>query len=87
MLINIKNLFEAAGLENPRPTDKALKEMGVSRKRYTQLMENVYKSPITVSELEGIKRWITNITEMEPEQVVGEVQHANALAESLGMSK
>lgn len=85
--INIKHLFESAGLENPRPTDKALEEMGLSRKRFTQLTENVYKSPITVTELEGIKRWVSNITEMDPEQVVGQVEQANALAESLGMSK
>ncbi len=87
MQINIKNLFESAGMENPRPTEKALEEMGISRKRYTQLLENVYKSPITVSELEGIKRWITNITDIDPEQVVGQVEEPNALAESLGMSK
>lgn len=87
VLINIKNLFESAGLENPRPTEKALEEMGLSRRRFTQLMENVYKSPITVAELEGIKRWITNITEMDPEQVVGQVEQANALAKQLGLSK
>jgi hypothetical protein len=84
---NIQKLFEYAGIDNPRPTDKALEEMGISRRRFTQLLENTHKSPITVAELSAIKGWINQIKEIDPEQVVGEYEPAANLAESLGMSK
>lgn len=84
---NIKKLFEQAGLEDPRPTDKALEEMNLSRRRYSQLLENTHKSPITVSELSAIKRWIAQIKDMDGEQVVGTYEPNEDLAESLGLTK
>ena len=84
---NIKKLFEEAGIENPRPTDKALEEMGLSRRRYTQLVENSHKSPITVAELAGIKGWISQIKDMDGEQVIGNFEPSAELADSLGLSK
>lgn len=84
---NIKKLFEQAGLEDPRPTDKALEEMNLSRRRYSQLLENTHKSPITVSELSAIKGWIAQIKDMDGEQVVGTYEPNEDLAESLGLTK
>ncbi len=87
ILTNIQRIFEKAGLDNPRPTEKALQEMGITRKRFTQLLENSHKSPITVAELAAIRGWIAKIREMDPEQIVGEFEPADTLAESLGLSK
>lgn len=87
ILTNIKRIFENAGLDTPRPTDKALADMALTRKRWTQLLENSHKSPITVAELASIKGWIAKIKEMDPDQVVGEFEPADELAESLGLSK
>ncbi len=84
---NIQRIFENAGLDNPRPTDKALQEMGMTRKRFTQLLENTHKSHITVAELASIRGWISKIRELDPDQVVGEFEPNEALAESLGLSK
>ncbi len=87
ILTNIQRIFENAGLDNPRPTEKALQEMGLTRKRFTQLLENSHKSPITVAELAAIRGWIAKIREMDPEQIVGEFEPVDTLAESLGLSK
>lgn len=84
---NIKKIFENAGLENPRPTDKALQEMDLSRRRFTQLMENSHVSPITVSELASLKGWIIQLKEMDPDQLVGQFEPSDELADSLGLSK
>jgi hypothetical protein len=87
IVTNIQKIFESAGLENPRPTDKALEEMGLTRKRFTQLLENTHKSPITVAELSAIKGWIAKIRELDPEQIIGEFEPESDLAESLGLTK
>jgi hypothetical protein len=84
---NIQKMFLDVGLANPRPTNKALEEMGISRRRFTQLAENTNKSPITVAELGSIKGWIARIKEMDPSQVVGEFEPTDQLAESLGLTK
>lgn len=87
ILTNIQKIFENAGLDNPRPTERALQDMGLTRKRFTQLLENSHKSPITVAELGAIRGWIAKIREMDPEQIVGEFEPSDSLAESLGLSK
>lgn len=87
MTINIKNLFENAGLEEIRPTDQALKTMGISRRRFSQLIDNKYVTPIQVKELEAIKAWIEEIKSIDPNQIIGELDDSDKLARELGMSK
>lgn len=65
MSTNIKNLLVEAGIEEVRPTDKALVNMGISRRRFTQLLENINKTPISVHELEGIKEYIRGFQEID----------------------
>lgn len=84
---NIKNLFLEAGMEEVRPSDKALIKMGISRRRYTQLLENVNKAPITVMELEAIKDWIQGFKEINTDQLIGDFQKLSYLTEKLGFVK
>ncbi len=84
---NIKNLFEAAGLENIRPTDEALEEMGISRRRFTQLLENVNKSSITYDEVNSLRNWISGIKELDPEAIIEGQSQTAEIAEDLGLSK
>ncbi|MDN3689061.1 hypothetical protein [Cyclobacterium jeungdonense] len=69
-MIAIKKLFEEAGIEDVRPTDEALKAMGLSRRRFTQLVEGTNKTDISVSELISIKAWVKRVTEINPEEVM-----------------
>lgn len=84
---NIQKIFEDAGIENVRPTDKALENMRMSRRRFTQLMENSHKSSITVEELSALRGWILQVKEMDPDHLVGEFESSKRLAESLGLTK
>lgn len=70
MSTNIKKLLAEAGIEEIRPTDGALESMGVSRRRFTQLLENINKTPITVNELEGIKTYIHGFQEIDTNSLV-----------------
>lgn len=65
MSTNIKNLLEKAGIEKIRPTDNALKEMGISRRRFGTLAENLRQKPITVRELESIKKYIRGFQDID----------------------
>lgn len=67
---NIKLLLEKAGIEDPRPTQEALKKMGISRRRFTQLLENKNKTPMSVNELNGISDWIEGFKSIDTEQIV-----------------
>jgi len=84
---NIKRLFVEAGLEEARPTDEALEKMGISRRRFTQLVENLHKTEITVQELEGIRCWIEGLKEINTDRLVGVDNTENSLAEKLRLSK
>lgn len=84
---NIKNLFLEAGLEEVRPSDEALEKMGISRRRYTQLLENVNKTPITVIELESIKEWIEGFKVINTEHLIGDYHKSSNLTEKLGFVK
>lgn len=84
---NIKNLFLEAGIEEARPSEEALTKMGISRRRFTQLLENVNKTPITVPELEAIKEWIEGFKDINTEQIIGDIQKTSDLREKLGFVK
>lgn len=84
---NIKKLFEEAGLESIRPTDQALIEMGLSRRRFSFLLENVHKTAITVQEVNAIQSWLEGIKAINADQVVGNHLDTAEIAESLGLSK
>jgi len=84
---NIKKIFEEAGLEAIRPTDQALETMGISRRRFTLLLENTHVSPISVQELESIKEWIQGIQTMDTDRLIGEYSPTDEVASSLGLSK
>lgn len=84
---NIKKLFESAGMEEVRPTAEALIEMGMSRRRFSLLLENTHATPITVQELEGIRGWIDRIKSIDSTQLVGDYTPDKELAESIGLSK
>lgn len=84
---NLKKLFETAGLESVRPTDEALEKMGISRRRFTLLMENSHVSPISVQELESMKTWIEEIKMINTDQIVGDFTPHADIAESLGLNK
>lgn len=71
-MIAIKRLFEEAGIEDVRPTDQALQAMGLSRRRFTQLVEGTNKTDISVSELMSIKAWVRRVAEIDPEEVISE---------------
>lgn len=58
---DVQKILETEGLENSNPSAHALKEMRISRKRFTQLLENKEKKPITLGELACIKGWIYEI--------------------------
>ena len=84
---NIKKLFTDAGLEEARPTDEALERMGISRRRYTQLVENLHKTEITVQELEAIRSWIDGLKDINTDRLVGADSTENLLADKLGLTK
>lgn len=84
---NIKNLFLDAGIEEARPSDEALERMGISRRRFTQLLENVNKTPINVAELEAIKDWIQGFKNIDTDQMIGDIQKSSNLREKLGFVK
>lgn len=84
---NLKKLFEAAGLEAIRPTDDALIKMGMSRRRFTLLLENNHATALTVPELEALKAWIEGIKAIDSGQIVGDYSPESELAESIGLTK
>ena len=84
---NIKKLFDEVGLESIRPTDEALLQMGISRRRFTILVDNIHKTPITIEEVQAIKAWITGVTALNPEEIIGENNSSKELAESMGLTK
>jgi predicted DNA-binding protein (UPF0251 family) len=85
---NIKKLFEDAGLEAIRPTDEALAQMGISRRRFTLLLENSqYATPMSVHELEAIRIWIEGIKSIDAEQIVGNYSPSSDMAKELGLTK
>jgi hypothetical protein len=71
-MIRIKELFKAAGLDEIRPTDDALEAMGMSRRRFTQIADGSNKSDITLTEIMAIKKWLSKIREIDPDQVLTE---------------
>ncbi len=84
---NIKKLFMEAGLEEVRPSDDALAEMGIHRRRFSQLLENSNKTPINVNELEALKSWISGFQGIDIDKLVGTVRHETDLSHRLGLSK
>lgn len=72
MSTNIKTLLQAAGIKHLRPTKKALHTMAISQRRYTQLVENINKNPITVNELESIKSFIKGFAAIDLNSLVGD---------------
>lgn len=84
---NIKNLLLEAGIEEARPSDEALSKMRISRRRFTQLLENVNKTPITVPELESIKEWIEGFKNIDTDLMIGDIQKSSSLREKLGFVK
>jgi hypothetical protein len=77
--IKIKELFQTAGLEEIRPTDAALESMGMSRKRFSQILEKTTKAPITVAELEAIKRWMEGLAALSNESLIEQKEDGNLL--------
>lgn len=67
--INLKTMLENVGIQDPKPTQDALDQMGISRRRFTQLSENINKSPMSVHELEAIKNWVNGIRNIDPEEI------------------
>ena len=61
---NIQEILESAGIKNIELSAFALKEMGISKKRFLQLLKNRQKSPITINELACIKGWIYRFNEV-----------------------
>lgn len=87
MQTNLKRLLDTAGIEEIRPTEEALNQMGISRRRFTLLLENKHATAITVSELEGLKTWIEGIKSIETGQIIGDFSPESELAESIGLIK
>ncbi len=79
LTITVKEVFEKAGLEDIRPTENALQEMGISRKRFSQIIENSAKSPVTVSELEAIRRWMNGLSALSTESLIEQKDNSNYL--------
>ncbi|PRY90625.1 hypothetical protein [Mongoliibacter ruber] len=84
---NLKKLLLRAGLEEARPTEEALEKMEISRRRFTQLLENTNKTPINVHELESIKKWISGFQMVDTDLLVGEIAEKSCLTEKLGLIK
>lgn len=84
---NIKNLFEEVGLENIRPTDEALAQMGMSRRRFTFLVENLHKTSITYDEVEAIKTWVERIKTLDPEAMIETQSDSSGIAKEFGLTK
>lgn len=68
-MIAIKEILKGAGLDEIRPTEEALTAMGISRRRFTQLVEGTNKSDVTLSEIKAIKKWLEGIRDIDPEKV------------------
>lgn len=84
---NLKKLFLAVGLEEVRPTDEALEKMGLSRRRFTLLLENKHATSMTIEEHESLKDWIEGIKEIDHMQIIGEFESIDELADKLGMTR
>lgn len=69
-MIHIKQLFQGVGIDDVRPTDEALAQMNLSRRRFTQLCEGSNKSDITLTEMQAIKAWIENVKEIDQNAVM-----------------
>ena len=77
--VKIKKVFENAGLEDIRPTDQALEKMGISRNRFNKILENKAMKPITVSELEAIKRWMDGLSALSTDSLIEQKENSNYL--------
>lgn len=84
---NLKKLFLAVGLEEVRPTDEALEKMGLSRRRFTLLLENKHATSMTIEEHESLKDWIEGIKEIDHTQIIGDFEALDTLADKLGMTR
>lgn len=84
---NIKKLLTEAGIEEARPTDDALVKMRISRRRFTQLLENKHKTEISVQELEAIRSWIEGLKDIDTNRLVGGDPNEIGLTERLGLTK
>lgn len=84
---NIKTLLLEAGLAEARPTEQALSKMGLSRRRFTQLMENSNITPININELAGIKRWISGFSDIDTDNLIGGNRAKTEIAERFGLTK
>ena len=67
---NLKKLFAESGLEEVRPTDEALSKMGITRRRFTMLLENSHSTDLTVQELEAIKAWVEQIKNLDSDRLI-----------------
>ncbi|MFN3802606.1 hypothetical protein [Belliella pelovolcani] len=85
--INIKNLLLNAGIEEVRPTDEALEKMGIARRRFTQLIENLNKKEITVAELEAIKVWVNGFSDIDTDRIIEQADSSYTMKEKLGLVK
>jgi len=84
---NIKRLFLTVGIEEVRPTDEALEKMGISRRRFTLLLENKHATSMTIEEHESLKEWLEGIRYIDHTQIIGDFEDQESLAQSLGLTK
>jgi hypothetical protein len=57
----IQKLFQIKGLTEFKPTDDILKKLGITRKRFFQILENKGNHDLTVSEKENIENWLWDL--------------------------
>jgi hypothetical protein len=84
--LKIRERFAEVGLM-VCPTEQALEEMNISRRRLTQLVDNTNKRDMTVSELEALSTWMAKIADIDFENIIGENTSNHELIERLNMSK
>lgn len=66
----INSRLRELGISEIKPTAEALKEMEMSKRRLTTILDRKNKTQVTVSELQNISKWLNKTTKLGDDDLV-----------------
>ena len=66
----INSRLRELGISEIKPTAEALKEMEMSKRRLTTILDRKNKTQVTVSELQSISKWLNKTTKIGDNDLV-----------------
>jgi hypothetical protein len=66
----INSRLRELGISEIKPTAEALKEMEMSKRRLTTILDRKNKTQVTVSELQSISKWLNKTTKIGDDDLV-----------------